>query len=181
MNLTIIPLALLFMKKLLAYSTLLLGILALTACEKDDICPEGTDTTPLIFMKFYRVEDQNQSNTTGTVYAKAIGFNDTIFRKGNELKLPLQINKEETTWVLTLNSVDEENQPIVRQDTLKFLYTPKTDYLNKACGYRTTFVLNEQTKMPILNDNKEGNWISIYELQTSFIENEQEEHLKIFY
>lgn len=169
------------MKNFLLYSGILLILLALTACEKDDICPEDTDTTPLIYVKFYRVDDQNQNNTTGNVYAKALGFNDTIFRKGSEIKLPLQISKEETTWVLTLESLNDENQMIVRHDTLKFLYRPRTEYLNKACGYRTTFVLNEETKMPILNDNKQGNWISIYELQTSFIENEQEEHLKIFY
>lgn len=169
------------MKKLLVYSSLVIGFLTLLACEKDDICPEDTDTTPLVYVKFYRVEDQNQSNTSGTVYAKALGFNDTIYRTGNELKLPLQISKEETTWVLMLESLDDQNQRQIQHDTLKFIYTPRTEYLNKACGYRTTFVLNEQTKMPILNDNKEGNWISIYELQTSFIENEQEEHLKIFY
>lgn len=168
-------------QNILLFLGLSCGLALLSACEKDDICPKETDTTPLIRIKFYRADDQNQVNNSGTLYAKALGFNDSIVRSNNELKLPLQLNKEETTWILTLESLNEDNEPIIQQDTLRFIYTPHTEYLNKACGYRTTFILNEESKMPILNDNKEGNWIANYELQTSFIENEEEEHLKIFY
>lgn len=165
-------------------SGLMISVLGFAACEKDDLCSEDTPTTPLIYIKFYNVDDQNQPNSQGFVMAQAIGFQDSIMRSGNELKLPLQLNANETSWILKLETRDEQNNEIIAYDTLTFKYQPLTEYVNKACGYKTMFVLDEKNTMPIINGNentKQGHWIRTYELVTSYIDNDYEEHIKIFY
>lgn len=175
------------MRKVFLYSSLLLTSLAFISCEKDDICAEDTDTTPLIYLKFYNNDDQNQAKSRGFVYARAYNeqenliYKDSIVRFGSEMKLPLRLDSNETTWILTLNDRDDENKPFTVSDTLKFTYSTRTEYIDKACGYRTIFLLDEEQKNPILNNNKPATWIKTYEPLTNFIENDKEEHIKIYY
>ena len=51
---------------------LIVSIIFLTGCEKDDICPESTQTTPQLIITFYDATAVEQSKTVESlaVYAE---------------------------------------------------------------------------------------------------------------
>ena len=172
------------MKKYLAVSLLVLSAISIfISCEKDDICGETEPTTPGLYVAFFNYEDQNIQRLE-TITAYAVGQEDkTIQSNGNKLILPFRLDKQETTWVLN-RSIGIGTEKVVVKDTLTFKYRTTTDFLNKACGYVSTFSLLQNGTSPVLNgkeDVKEGNWIKLYETLTNEIENDETPHFQIYY
>ena len=172
------------MKKFLATSLLLLSsIVIFISCEKDDICGETEPTTPGLFVEFYNYEDQNVPRLE-TITAYAVGQEEhTIESSGNKLLLPFRLDQQETSWVLN-RTIGTGIEKVILKDTLSFKYRVTTTYLNKACGYVSTFSLLQNGTSPLLNgkeDSKEGNWIKLYETLTNEIENDETAHFQIYY
>lgn len=172
------------MKKNL-FATLILGISAfsLGSCEKDDICSQDEPTTPSLVVEFFDYLDQDVPNN-GLVRAYALGEPDHIIQSSsNKIILPFRLDEPTTTWVLQTTQQNQDQIKVIN-DTLSFSYVINTKYLNKACGYVSTFSLNQDGSSPILNgekNNKTGHWIKQYHTLTNEITNQQEAHFKIFY
>ncbi len=167
-------------------SFLCLATLAFVACEKDDICGKEEPTTPNYKIQFFNYEDQEVAKN-GLVQAYAIGIPDTIRSTGNTLLLPLRLDQQETDWVLQIQEIKGKETLIIR-DTLSLKYRINTRYLNKACGYISTFSLLQDGTSPLLNGQAnvtKGNWIKLYRTETNEIENnlenENEAHFKVYY
>lgn len=170
------------MKKLGFYTGLLFLLLAGVSCEKDDICPETTPTTPSVFIKFFDRLEPLSPNANGVLVAYEVGNEKTITRSGSEIKLPLRLDSNETKWVLQLTTKNEAGIDVVRRDTLTFTYEIETIYVSKACGYKNIFTLSTSAENnPKLNDNGIGEWINRYEIMTTNISTETDEHIKIYY
>ncbi|MEC4114806.1 DUF6452 family protein [Myroides pelagicus] len=172
------------MKKIIYASiALLLGTVTFVSCEKDDICAETEPTTPSFLIEFFDYEDQERPRSE-TIEAYALGYEQQkITSIGNKLSLPLRLDQQETSWVLT-RTVREQEQTIAIKDTLTYAYKINTTYLNKACGYVSTFSLNQDGSSPLLNgkrNNKQGNWIKLYITETNEIINEDQAHFTIYY
>ncbi len=153
------------------------------ACEKDDICGKNEDTTPNFLIEFYNYEDQGvPKNNLVTAYA--VGKEDEIITNtGNKLSLPLRLDEQETAWVLQSKQSDGQ-EIITLNDTLTLKYKVNTFYLNKACGYVSTFSLNQNGTSPLLNGKSNvtrGNWIQLYITETNEITTDEYAHFKIYY
>lgn len=178
------------MKKILFITSFLcLAAFVFAACEKDDICGKEEPTTPNYKIQFFNYEDQEVTKN-GLVEAYAIGIQDTIRSNGNTLLLPLRLDQQETDWVLQIKETKGKETLIIR-DTLTLKYRVNTTYLNKACGYVSTFSLLQDGSSPLLNgkaSTTKGNWIKLYTTETNEIdnnlenpENEKEAHFKVYY
>lgn len=164
-------------------SFLTLCSFAFTACEKDDICGKDEPTTPSYKIEFYNYEDQEVPRN-GLVEAYALGRDeDIISSASNVLTLPLRLDQQETTWILQIKDTSGK-EPITLRDTLTLKYRINTQYLNKACGYVSTFYLNQDGSSPLLNGKSnitKGHWIKLYTTETNEINNDDQAHFTIFY
>lgn len=154
---------------------------SLFSCEKDDIC-EGEAATPNVRIEFY---DKANSTVLKPFFkiecyvSPEIG-NDTIkvieyFNK-SEIQLPLNISSNQTVWNLRLFEIIN-NDTIEKIDQLTLNYSPKTEYVSKACGYKTVFDNVSTT----INNNGVGTWITNFTPLTNNITNEENPHAKIYY
>ena len=157
---------------------LFFSILFLSGCEKDDLCSGQDNATPLVVFGFY-----NQSNVTErkvfqniVCYEAGRTSNDSIaFSNASTIKLPLKINGSETVWVLKLKQTTG-NVTTEINDTIRFNYSTTSEYVSKACGYKTIF-MNVNTT---LNNGNPGHWI-ISQESVNQIVNETNEHVTILY
>lgn len=169
---------------MLGASVLLLVVtLVLMACEKDDICGANEPTTPSYLIEFYDYNDQDKPMNR-LVEAYVPGRDeDVIQSSGNKLKLPLQLSQQQTDWVLKATIIEDGKQQ-VKLDTLTLKYKVNTFYLNKACGYISTFSLKQDGSSPLLNNKANtftGNWIRLYITETNEIKDDEKAHFKIYY
>jgi len=157
-----------------------LGVLTLLACEKEDIC-DGEVATPNVKIAFF---DRANSEILKPFYrmkcyVKPENSKDTlflIFSNVSEIKLPLNINKEQTIWNLQLTQITN-NDTLVSTEQMIFNYIPKAEYVSKACGYKTVF---NQFSIS-LNNNQTNGWITNLTPLSNNIINEQNPHAKIYY
>jgi len=187
------------MKKIAAIIILILSFCGFSSCEKDDICAEGTSTTPRLVIEFYnsRVRDTLKSVTNlkviGEGMANGVVFNESVttdaqyLSNGNKIYLPLKLDAETVTYSFILNFGNTDST-LVFTDKLQFNYMHKNIYVSRACGYKMLFDLNNGNgTLPnplVLNDNpatNTGNWISDIEVVKYNLENEDETHLKIYF
>lgn len=177
------------MKKILA---LLLFVVSLCSCEKDDICTD--ETTPRLIIEFYDIS--NNANLKSVVDLKVKGegaddyivFNTALLAtdqtrylfNGNKLELPLKISENSTKYSLILSSTSTANK---NEDFLQFNYTPENVFVSRACGYKTIFTLNPSPNGVIKTDaaTPDSFWIQDINILTTNITTENETHIKIYF
>ncbi|TBX67569.1 hypothetical protein EZL74_09880 [Flavobacterium silvisoli] len=166
------------MKKILL---VLLIAFSFSACEKDDICTE--ETTPRLILEFYDIS--NPANTKNVVSLKVKGsgaFDDLdlgVFSGESKIKLPLNPTATTTKYSLILNSA---NTTLANEDFIEFNYTTQTVYVSRACGYKTTYQLNNQDGVVQSNAaSPDVPWIQNLTIQTNSITTENETHIKVYF
>lgn len=140
-------------------------------CQKDDICPEGTETTPLLVIEFYDAEDPSRLKAVPNLVVQAAG--EEIFlgpTTTNIVRIPLRTNEDVTEYRFILDSGGSSEN----EDRISFSYDPAPRYLNRACGYTIDFMNIDANTL-----QDEDNWIvSEVNLQEN-VENETEAHISI--
>ena len=137
------------------------------SCEKDDICIEGSENTNRITIGFI---DNESKNLTGISLSSIKGINnDSIIESfsGNELKLPLMVNSNETKYILEQNKV---------KDTLIIFHQTNHLYLNRSCGFKSNFLIKSKTEII-----KESGWIREISIVQDSIYNEEKTNIFIHY
>ena len=137
------------------------------SCEKDDICIEGSENTNRISIGFI---DNESKNPTGITLSFIKGINnDSIIESfsGNELKLPLMVNSNETKYILEQNEV---------KDTLIIFHQTNHLYLNRSCGFKSNFLIKSDTEII-----KESGWIREISIVQDSIFNEEKTNIFIHY
>ena len=137
------------------------------SCEKDDICIEGSENTNRISIGFI---DNESKNPTGITLSFIKGINnDSIIESfsGNELKLPLMVNSNETKYILEQNKV---------KDTLIIFHQTNHLYLNRSCGFKSNFLIKLDTEII-----KESGWIREISIVQDSIFNEEKTNIFIHY
>lgn len=147
---------------------ILISLILILSCEKDDICIEGSDNTNRITIGFL---DDETKNPTGIslVNLKSIG-NDSIIHEtfsGQSIKLPLKVNSTKTQFLL-------DNNDLI--DTLTIYHQSIHQYLNRSCGYKSNFIINSQTEI-----TKQTGWIREISVIKDSIFNEEETNIFIHY
>jgi hypothetical protein len=175
------------MKKLIASIAVLLIVTSyLISCEKDDICAEGTPTTPGLVVEFYKKGTSAINPVQNFVsYVPGSTKRDTL-KSGSEVILPLRTDQDEVTWALEYNTVSSGGVKSSNTDYFTVKYTRKNSYVSRACGYKTTFTLigdTQENPNPLLTDpvSPDDLYIKDIVVVTPNIETENEVHVKIYF
>lgn len=158
---------------------LILLLLSIQACEKDDICVDGD--TPLLIIRFYDIADTTTFKSVTSLRVLGVGqtgvvntFNDRSTT--DSIALPLKIDQPETSFVLIMNSDDTDGVETGNADTLQFMYNPKEVFVSRACGYVVQFD-NLQASLP----TDTIPWIWDLKIVKTNVENQAGAHVKIYH
>ena len=159
---------------------LMVVTLALSGCEKDDICTE--ETTPRLILEFYDVSNPANLKNVLNLKVKGVGqMNDLATYNGvSKIQLPLNPSENSTKYSLILNSTSTTIAP--NEDFLQFDYTHENVFVSRACGYKTTYTLNTPNGI-LLTDaaTPDTFWIQEINIITTNITTENETHIKIYF
>lgn len=161
--------------------------LTLSSCEKDDICDAATPTTPRVVINFYDFINPSVKKSVSNLRVIGEGMTNPLLFTGSEttssntISLPLKTIGTTTTFRLTLN-FGNSNPALVDEDIIKFDYATRQLFVSRACGYKTTYDLNRLSPFshtdPIAENRK---WIKLIEVEKNNIDNENEEHIRIYF
>ncbi|WP_294818535.1 DUF6452 family protein [uncultured Flavobacterium sp.] len=177
------------MKRLIGSVIVLLAITCFSlSCEKDDLCADGTPTTPSIIVEFYNKDNTEELVNLVNLKYYAVGEADTLpdpLATANRIELPLRTNATSTKWgLMYTRRLSNGTFTPYNTDFIEFNYETLETYVSRACGYKTTFMLNPDSpegSNPLLtdSDDTDGFWIDDVEVLTTNIENKDEVHIKI--
>lgn len=163
------------MKKILL---LLLLAFSFSSCEKDDICDAATPTTPRLVIEFYDVFNPDEIRTI-SLRLVSPGFGN-LDLSGSKIQVPLKTMEDSTTFSFILGGSDNDTTND-NTDIVQLNYSKNTVFVSRACGYKTTFLLNNPNGL-VRTDGAtpDGQWIQSYSVQTLNIETENEVHVKMY-
>ena len=155
--------------------------LTLSSCEKDDICTE--ETTPQLILEFYDISNPANLRTVLNLKVREVGQTVDLgtFNGVSKIKLPLKIADTTTKYSFILNSTGTTVPP--NEDFLQFNYTTQNLFVSRACGYKTTFTLDNAPNSVVKTDaaTPDSFWIQDINIQTNSITTENETHIKIYF
>lgn len=151
----------------------------LSGCEKDDICDVNTPTTPKVVIEFYDSANPTTLINVTNLGVIAPGFTNGFgFTATSKIKVPLKTFEDSTVLYFIENGslapTSDDNS-----DSVTFNYSRKTEYVSRACGYKTLFTLNSTNPITVTPDS--DNWIQSVVVSQPNIENENETHIKIYF
>ena len=143
---------------------LILVLLAIISCEKDDFCVESI--TPKLILRFYDFDDSTALKATERMFVWAVN-KDSIYEEAalDSIYVPLNLSDITTTYVLENNSI---------LDTLELSYTPHDVFVSRSCGYITIFEDFEVKRVT-------NNWIKDIEIINTIIEHDTTAHIHILH
>ena len=184
------------MKKIIA---ILLLIAAFYSCERDDICPESTPTTPHLVIKFFDIDEQSDIKEVENLLIQ--GIND------EELEVYQSATTIDSIIYIPLRTIDDDNDPdngittkfILHKeyvyndndtpdddtddeiegnaDTIAITYTTSEVYVSRACGYKTIF---EDVEVTLETDDDV--WIELILFDEPLtVDNETDTHVQIYH
>lgn len=154
-------------------------------CERDDICPESTPTTPRLIIRFYDIGNSNETKNVRQLSVHGEGIDTDIIPNSNtdSIVLPLRIESEEVVtvsrFILKRDSdfdTDNDDTTISNSDTIEVSYSTQFVYVSRACGYKSIF-----NDLQITRENDADTWIFSTETTNTTIENEDAAHISIFH
>lgn len=170
--------------------TFLLTILTLagtifSACEKDDICPEGSGTTPYLHIGFFDIIEQDTPKSVTRL--RVVGFDQNVTvgtfndrSTQTEITLPLKNYENASDFFLVNDSADDtDGNETGNIDLVSFNYQTNEQFISRGCGYSVTYVLNQVTNDPDGIDNEQ--WIRAIEILKSSVEPQDTLHVKIYH
>lgn len=122
------------------------------SCERDDICPESTPTTPKLMIEFY--DSANPENVKFVPQIRVQGVNNDVVLEGynganiQKLELPLRTDTTATQYRLrkdysnnNAGTPDDPSDdfPNGNEDIITIKYATEQVFVSRACGYKTVF------------------------------------------
>ncbi|AMA48545.1 MULTISPECIES: DUF6452 family protein [Flavobacterium] len=164
------------MKKIFLGLFVILSTLPFLNCEPDDVCPQGTPTTPRMIVQFFDNNNPTNPKTITDLKVTAEGMSSSLdFASSNKIELPLKVNNNQVRYTFQINS---KNSTLAKEDQITLNYSRNDVYISRACGYKTEFTLNTLNGATLTTPK---NWIQEVTIQKTSIVNENETHLKIFF
>lgn len=156
-----------------------LSFLLLWGCEKDDICVDGD--TPLLIIRFFDVDNPENPKSVNQLRVFGLGKDevvDTFTDRStlDSIAIPLRPGETETTFIMILDSEDDQEMEIGNPDTLRFDYQTREVFISRACG----FVAQYEGLESALQTGSE-NWIQNVEVENALVQNLDSTHVSIFH
>ncbi|MBT0608791.1 DUF6452 family protein [Aequorivita echinoideorum] len=160
--------------------SLLIIALVFKGCTRDDICPQGLVTTPLLIITFNNFLDQDaRKEVTGlSVVTNDMNAIQVVGRTNTDsIAIPLNTSSNTTQYRFILTQLNEANTlDTLNIDTVQFLYERQNLYVNRACGFSTQFTnLTEQL------ENDGSNWIQNIVVNLQTVNEQNEAHVTILH
>jgi hypothetical protein len=176
---------------------ILISLLSL-GCQRDDICPETTDTTPLLIIRFYENQDPFEPQAPQNLSINEVGNEEYVFIRndnnrdqiityfrftGDSLAIPLRTDNDLSSFEFTLNTLAEGEEPgsqedLQNTDILKFTYGRQEEYINRACAYKINYVGLKAT----VEDGGDGSrWIQEVQVEEGIVDDQNQAHVSIFF
>ncbi|SFA91337.1 hypothetical protein SAMN05660845_0944 [Flavobacterium swingsii] len=168
------------MKKLIIASIVLVIAFLFWNCEKDDICEDGTPTTPRMIVEFYDNLEPTTKKTVTNLGIVADGMTTGLLYNGvSKIEVPLQTTADITKYSFIFDSQNVDTS-LRNTDKITINYTKTDVFISRACGYKTVFSLLDNPN-GIVKTIDTDNWIKEIVIQKYKILNEDEVHVKIFF
>ncbi len=155
---------------------LIISMAFLNGCTRDDICPEGTPTTPLLIITFKDISNPFVSKEVDDLTIETdYDTSTTVLNKvtTDSIAIPLRASADNTRYRFILDSGDATELT----DVYSFSYQRNDVYVNRACGFKTTY--NSLTAVE--DDEGQIDWILNLEIIKPTIEDETEAHITILH
>ncbi|MDR9400671.1 MAG: DUF6452 family protein [Psychroflexus sp.] len=151
-------------------------LLVLTfGCQRDDLCGENFQVTPLINIEFYDIASPGELKSFNNLVLINETIGDTIaYEGGNSISIPLATDSDETKYRFIKN-VGTENPS---EDRLRFTYSRRDVYVSRACGFKVEFL---DLQVQVLDDNPAEKWIKNTDVRKSIIQSDENIHLFMFH
>jgi hypothetical protein len=160
-----------------------LFLIVILSCEKDDICPETTQTTPRLVIEFYDLTNPDVLLQVPGLYALGLStdgieipINNEIVTTRSSIELPLKTDDTETEFILYKSYDIVDGEVIGNPDRIKATYDSENVYVSRACGYKTNFDIQA---FAISTDSDQ--WMISSDILINEITNENDIHVKILH
>lgn len=179
------------MKKTSLLIIFLFTIAAIISCERDDICPAATPTTPKLIVQFYDRVDTETIKFVPQIRVQGVNNNNVLegYNAVNvqKLELPLRTDTTATQYRLRRNYSNNNNGtpddpsddfPNGNEDIITIKYITEQVFVSRACGYKTIF---KNVTLTIEPDS--DNWIASRQSVTDnqSVEDETTAHFYLFF
>lgn len=158
---------------------LIIIIFLFKGCTRDDICPEGTATSPKLIIVFKNAEDRNTNKlvedlSIETDYENSILVLNRIAT--DSVAIPLNTTSD-TTKFRFIRSTGSGINLEANIDHVIFVYSRKDLYVNRACGFKSKFENLQTTRV----DEGLENWILDISTIKDTITDEKKAHLTFYH
>lgn len=172
-----------------------------SSCEKDDICPDDTLTTPVLKLGFYNISAQD--NFKSVPRLRVVGINEDGSQRDTlntfpdrssrtEVSIPLRTNQSYSSFLFIHNSSDRidtladgtiRNVEIGNIDTLRFNYTRQEKFISRGCGYAVQITELGYNLNPDYTDSAPNNqeWVTSVFVQQPNLQIQDTVHVKIYH
>ena len=156
---------------------LLFTTLFLWGCTRDDICPDDTQTTPLLVIKFMDISNPTQVKAVDNLRITLANTSQTeVVPATTDTLYEIPLNPIATSVDYNFTKGYEGTEP--NTDAFNITYQRGADiYINRACGFRTSFIdIN-----PTIQAEGSANWMLGNTINNTTVENEDITHITIFH
>ena len=162
--------------KIAPFVFLLCYCFLISSCEKDDICLIETPSTPRLIVRLFDKDNRQNFKAADSITIYGVGKEQALITLTTDyLALPLKTQAAFTRYAFLLKT---STASTTVGDTLQFNYKRYDEYLNRSCGYRTNFILDNN---PISYPTAAPIWIESFEILIDTVSNEQQTHLAIYH
>ena len=139
-----------------------------SSCEPDDVCSEVNPSTPHLVFRLYDSSQPNEFKAIDTLRIMSLGDQAPLeFINTDSIVFPLQVNANKINADLTISNGIT--------DRIEIDYLMTDVYLNRACGFKSTFkILSVEFDQP-------ANWINSIEILTNEVIIDTLAHVKIYH
>jgi len=144
---------------------LLIPVLILWSCTKDDLCSGETPTTPLLTIEFLDYTDRTTPKPTNDLALRLRDSDSTVVYASvseTTLSLPLNTEADQSLFFLINQASSADNLSVVELD---IFYQRQDQYVNRACAFKTIY-----TNVAFESDQTSLSWIKDIELLTPTLE-----------
>ena len=139
-----------------------------SSCEPDDVCSEANPSTPHLVFRLYDSSQPNEFKAIDTLRIMSLGDQAPLeFINTDSIVFPLKVNASKIYADLTISNGIT--------DRIEIDYLMTDVYLNRACGFKSTF------KIRSVEFDQPANWINSIEILTNEVIIDTLAHVKIYH
>ena len=139
-----------------------------SSCEPDDVCIETSPSTPQLVFRLYNSSQPSEFKAVDTLRIVSLSGEATLeFFNSDSIVLPLQVIESKINADLTISDGIT--------DRIEIDYLTKDVYLNRACGFQTTF------QIQTIEVDQPTNWVNSIEIVTNEVITDTLAHVKIYH